>query len=362
MSRLSSTTRTVAAFRSWGRTTRRCSVESSMSSSRYPELRRSSSCHSGKPARGWRRSAPTSCSACLRSTGAESGGARGSSKARTDPRPSSLVAEMVPPCSSTSSRARDRPIPVPPNRRVLELSTWWNRSKIRSRSASGMPIPVSWTSTRRPSARSIRRTRTSPRSGVNFTALPSRFRATRSRWSRSAWIIGMGPLASKVSLIRLRPASGRTWSTSSSISRPTSTGPSRRRRLAVSARASSSRSSISLSSRSAFRSASRRLSRCPADRFRGSSSRDCIGASARVSGVRSSWLRFAKNRLLARSRAVSFWLAWARSRRVRKSAQRRSFATRAITPAISAAARRTALLVTKSPRSPRTPPAIITTS
>lgn len=74
------------------------------------------------------------------------------------PCPTSLSTPRSPPISSTSRRQIARPSPVPPKRRVVELSAWlkaWNR---RPRASGEMPIPVSRTSTRTVVCRRLRRT------------------------------------------------------------------------------------------------------------------------------------------------------------------------------------------------------------
>ena len=62
------------------------------------------------------------------------------------PSPSRDAAEIVPPCSATSSRASASPMPEPSAERPRAPRTWWNRSNSSSRSAAGMPMPVSATS------------------------------------------------------------------------------------------------------------------------------------------------------------------------------------------------------------------------
>src|SRR5262245_2990373 len=52
-----------------------------------------------------------------------------------------------PPCISTICLAMASPRPMPPLALVLELSTWWNCSKICAWWSSGMPGPVSATLT-----------------------------------------------------------------------------------------------------------------------------------------------------------------------------------------------------------------------
>ena len=89
---------------------------------------------------------------------------------------------MLPPIASQMARVMLRPRPVPPNLRVLELSTCTKGSKMRSSAVAAMPTPVSSTriSTPWPPLVSVTRTRTVPCS-VNLTALPTRLSST---WRR----------------------------------------------------------------------------------------------------------------------------------------------------------------------------------
>ena len=68
------------------------------------------------------------------------------------PAPSVLAASIVPPCSFTSSCTSARPMPEPSCVRPASISTRWKRSKRRGSSASGMPTPVSATSSTRRAA------------------------------------------------------------------------------------------------------------------------------------------------------------------------------------------------------------------
>ena len=64
---------------------------------------------------------------------------------KTLPSPGVLCTDSLPPSSCARSREIDRPRPVPPYLRVIELSAWlkaWNRWGSRS---GGMPMPVSVT-------------------------------------------------------------------------------------------------------------------------------------------------------------------------------------------------------------------------
>ena len=66
----------------------------------------------------------------------------------TLPRPGSLSTPTAPPISCASSRAIDRPSPVPPKRRVVEPSACSNGLKSRSCASAEMPTPVSRTAKR----------------------------------------------------------------------------------------------------------------------------------------------------------------------------------------------------------------------
>ena len=99
--------------------------------------------------------------------------ARGSSTTKVLPTPAALDTEIVPPICWVSPRAMARPSPVPPKRRVVDASAWVNGWNRRACCASVMPIPVSATCTRRPSAVPSTVMVTDPRS-VNFTALAAR--------------------------------------------------------------------------------------------------------------------------------------------------------------------------------------------
>ena len=67
---------------------------------------------------------------------------------KVEPTPGVLSTPQLPPISSHSLRTIARPRPVPPKRRVMELSVCekdWNR---RGSASGGMPTPVSCTSKR----------------------------------------------------------------------------------------------------------------------------------------------------------------------------------------------------------------------
>src|SRR5947207_14256897 len=120
---------------------------------------------------------PSSC-AFLRERGARGWAASRNSAANENvlPLPFSLSTVTSPPMSCASIRAIARPNPVPPWRRVVELSSCEYTAKTRVTSPGVRPMPVSETSKRTAmrgpfdSSRRVRTT-TSPAS-VNFTALP----------------------------------------------------------------------------------------------------------------------------------------------------------------------------------------------
>ena len=165
------------------------------------------------------------------------------------PAPSVLAASIVPPCSSTSSLARARPIPTPPSRRCSALETWKNRSNTRESALAGIPGPVSRTTTWTPSARSSTRISIAPPTGVNLRALPTRLVRTISRRCASAKIfIGEGSAAS-VKVIDRESAAGMLFSCTVAASARMSTSARLSRSPPASRRERSRRSSIRRSSR-----------------------------------------------------------------------------------------------------------------
>ena len=76
--------------------------------------------------------------------------------------PGSLSTSIVPPIRPTSRAAMARPNPVPPNLRVVELSTCSKARKIRPCPSGGMPMPVSLTANRRTTSRRSRGRRRRP--------------------------------------------------------------------------------------------------------------------------------------------------------------------------------------------------------
>src|SRR5262249_38457540 len=94
-----------------------------------------------------------------------------------EPDPTVDSTQIRPPCSAMIRRAIERPRPVPPFLRVLELSACWNSSKMRCWSVGAMPGPVSETETVNQPSAAVASTVTSPDS-VNLIALPTRFIST----------------------------------------------------------------------------------------------------------------------------------------------------------------------------------------
>ena len=101
------------------------------------------------------------------------------------PRPGSLVSQIRPPIISTRCAEMVRPSPVPPNRRVVDVSACTNAPKICHCLSSGIPMPVSETMNRSAACSVVTlsadtSTTTSPVS-VNLTALPTRLTSTCRR-------------------------------------------------------------------------------------------------------------------------------------------------------------------------------------
>ena len=106
----------------------------------------------------------------------------GSSTVKVAPFPSpALCTRTVPPCIPTRSLTIDSPSPSPPNRRVIDRSAWWNRSKTCGRNSPRMPAPSSATPISACVRVARRVTSTWPPRGVNLTAFDSRFHTTCCR-------------------------------------------------------------------------------------------------------------------------------------------------------------------------------------
>src|SRR5260370_8383670 len=67
--------------------------------------------------------------------------ATGNVNEKVEPCPTTLSTETSPPCNSINFLAIVKPIPVPPNRRVVLPSPWRNPSKIYSTPPRKIPIP-----------------------------------------------------------------------------------------------------------------------------------------------------------------------------------------------------------------------------
>lgn len=72
-----------------------------------------------------------------------------------EPRPSSDVTPIPPPSSLASSRDIERPRPVPPNLRVVELSACWKGTNSDAQWLFESPIPVSLEGTSQSTATAI---------------------------------------------------------------------------------------------------------------------------------------------------------------------------------------------------------------
>ena len=122
--------------------------------------------------------------------------------------PGRLVIQIRPPCSSTMRLDSVSPSPVPSLR--ASRPPRWKASKIRSWSAASMPIPVSRTITCASPPAISARTSTDPPSGVNLTALLSRFSTTCLSLSSSAQITPTSGATASEIVIPCRAARSRT--------------------------------------------------------------------------------------------------------------------------------------------------------
>ena len=92
------------------------------------------------------------------------------------PSPSPRLAACTdPPCSSTRCLTIDRPRPRPPNRRVIDRSAWWKRSKTCGSTSGRIPTPVSLTLISAVDRVLGQRHLNRPPRGVNLIAFDSRF-------------------------------------------------------------------------------------------------------------------------------------------------------------------------------------------
>ena len=193
-----------------------------------------------------------------------------------------------------------------------------------------MPVSATSTTTRRPSARTVAATR--PRS-VNLTALPTRCRSTRPKASGSraasasgdsTWTLSSRPFASAAARKR------RAASTTAGATRP-GAGTSSTRPASSWARSSTDdRVAMSRSPLSAIRSTNSRCSGVAS-----SPARTSEKPRMAVSGVRISWLTFARSAFLRRTPSSAWSCAW----RSATSARRRSVTSRKLTTRPPLAAR-----------------------
>src|SRR5687768_14305608 len=99
----------------------------------------------------------------------------GSATVKVEPLPGVLSSRIAPPCSSTKRLVSARPRPVPSAFLILSRPTCLNSSNTAAWSSGAMPMPVSRTVTSSAPFCFRAETWTLPPSGVNFTALESRF-------------------------------------------------------------------------------------------------------------------------------------------------------------------------------------------
>jgi hypothetical protein len=104
---------------------------------------------------------------------------------KVDPTPGSLRISTPPCMASARRRTMERPRPVPPKRRVVELSACTNGWNSRPRCSSVRPMPVSTTFMRSEAPPALSNdSRTDPVS-VNLMALPKRLNRICCRRSGS---------------------------------------------------------------------------------------------------------------------------------------------------------------------------------
>ena len=213
-----------------------------------------------------------------------------------------LVRSTVPWCARTRSATRASPMPAPTP--VVACGARWNRSNTLVCSSAAIPRPVSVT-VNTTVASSARRSMSMPPCGVYFTALDSRLVTMVDHMARSARAVtgSSGRWTRKC-----RPACSageRNMLATSAVTPARSMGCRSGARMPASAPEKSSSASTMVRNRSAARIAACRSACSGAARSGAAASRSCSGVISRVSGVRSSWLTFWKNSILARSRSVS---------------------------------------------------------
>ena len=234
-----------------------------------------------------------------------------------EPAPGVLSTPISPPIKCTNRREMANPSPVPPKRRLVELSAWVKESKILAWTSGAMPMPVSSTAKYSrgvvsPSACTRIRITTSPFS-VNLMALPTRLtKSCRTRTGSPCTLAGRSigrSLIKSSPFSCARPASIAAMSSTSSrgsnkvisnSSRPASILEKSRISLMVASRAQPELW-IRLANRSCwgFRAVPSSRSAIPSTPFR---------------GVRISWLITARNSDLARLAASAASLASRRTR------------------------------------------------
>ena len=238
---------------------------------------------------------------------------------------------MRPPWSATSSRAIASPRPVPPKRRVALSSPLRKRSKIASREATGTPGPLSSTERTTSSRRARSPTRTRPPSGTNFIAFESRFSRTRSSFA------GIGRQRQRVRRLD-RQLDRRVPSPRSRRARPCGARRRRGRRAIDRAPSGPSRASRPRAGRSRASAAPARCARPSRDRAASVVRPTLAPRSLRIgprmsaSGVRSSWLTFARKsdfvRLAASASSFAFDRPAISSRLSKRSATERTSSAR----------------------------------
>ena len=250
---------------------------------------------------------------------------RGSVKKKRLPWPGWLSSCSWPPISVTSRAEMARPSPVPPNLRVVDASACVNASNTRACCSGEMPMPVSATSNLTPTPLTgSALTRMCPPAGVNFTALDSRLVSTWRSRPGSPWVRVGRPgcrLISSWSCLALAWASrgAQAFSVSSAASNAVAS-------TVILPASILDRSRMSLSKPSkVWADSSMSCSQWLCSVSRGESISRRISPITPLSGVRTSWLTFARKSVLARLadsacvRAVS--VACSRRLRSRMSAQ-----------------------------------------
>ena len=285
----------------------RFSLESSTTSRRPPTNRRASARPTDTSA-----GALASCG-LIRRTVAPSSGTTGRTIVNVLPVPTTLETVRSPPIALASRRLMVSPSPVPPKRRVVDVSACVKGSKIASSLSAGMPMPVSITSISRrivvPSSIQRSRTVTAP-CWVNLIALPTRLVIVCRRREGSARIeAGTGAGISWRSSMLFSRALTDSTSITSAITRCGSVSMHSSRSSPDSTFERSRMSSMSSSRWCPLRwMVSRYRAVSTPSRARPRRSRSVKPMIAFI-GVRISWLMFARKSLLARLAASARSLA-----------------------------------------------------